>query len=60
MTQEKVGNLDSWDDHDLLRFCRARKFDLAGVKLMFRACMEWRHKNNVDDHYEKFDFPEET
>ncbi len=39
---------DKYDDYDYLRFCRARKFVLEDVKLMFRTSMEWRKKNSAD------------
>ena len=31
-----------FDDHDLLRFGRARKFDLAKMQLMFTNFINWR------------------
>lgn len=46
------------DDASLLRFLRARKFDLAKAKLMFINCENWREKfgtNTIltDFHYEE-------
>jgi hypothetical protein len=44
-------NLDfrgEFDDYDLLRFCRARKFVLNDVKQMFKSFVNWRTLNNVD------------
>ena len=32
----------------LLRFCRARKFDLKKVEKMFVDFIEWRKQNDVD------------
>ena len=37
------------DDATLLRFLRARKFDLAKAKEMFIACEKWRKEFGVDD-----------
>ena len=37
-----------FDDHDLLRFGRARKFDLAKMQLMFTNFMNWRRDQEVD------------
>ncbi|KAJ2921164.1 hypothetical protein H1R20_g2486, partial [Candolleomyces eurysporus] len=52
------------DDETLLRFLKARKFDLQHSKQMFKDCYNWR-KNveniGIDELYRKidpFDFPE--
>ncbi|KAF8510071.1 CRAL-TRIO domain-containing protein [Hysterangium stoloniferum] len=52
------------DDDTLLRFLRARKFDLKNAKVMFEKCQDWR-KNvegvGLDALYEEidpFDYPE--
>jgi hypothetical protein len=37
------------DDPTLLRFLRARKFDLPKSKDMFIACEKWRKDFGVDD-----------
>jgi hypothetical protein len=37
-----------WDDYDLLRFCRARKFKMADMQLMFTNCIQWRAKEGVE------------
>ena len=47
-----------FDDHDLLRFGRARKFDLAKMQLMFTNFMNWRKENNVDTVIEDYKFTE--
>ena len=39
----------NFEDHDYLRFCRARNFDLAKVKIMLTNYIQWRRDNNVDD-----------
>ena len=38
-----------YDDYYLLRFCRARKFDLDKMKLMFTNFVEWRKEHDVDN-----------
>ncbi|KIJ26775.1 hypothetical protein M422DRAFT_272117 [Sphaerobolus stellatus SS14] len=40
---------DRHDDATLLRFLRARKFDLVKAKEMFAACEKWRQEFGVDD-----------
>jgi hypothetical protein len=57
----KENNFDPigrYDDFDLLRFCRARKFDLPAVQLMFQNCMKWRKDNGVDTIMWEFVFTE--
>ncbi|KAL1917368.1 uncharacterized protein VTP21DRAFT_5024 [Calcarisporiella thermophila] len=46
------------DDHCLLRFLRARKFDLDATKAMFIACEKWRKEFGVDKLVKEFEFPE--
>ena len=31
-----------FDEHDVLRFCRARKFDMPKMQIMFTNFMNWR------------------
>jgi hypothetical protein len=38
-----------YDDYYLLRFLRARKFDMDKTKLMFNNFLEWRKENDVDN-----------
>ncbi|KAJ7122339.1 CRAL-TRIO domain-containing protein [Mycena epipterygia] len=45
-------------DVTLLRFLRARKFDVAKAKEMFIANENWRKEFGVDDIVENFEFPE--
>ena len=40
---------DRHDDASLLRFLRARKFDLVKAKEMLNAAEKWRKSFNVDD-----------
>lgn len=37
------------DDHSLLRFLRARGFDVAKAKAMFEAMLEWRKEIGADN-----------
>ncbi|EJU05991.1 hypothetical protein DACRYDRAFT_19327 [Dacryopinax primogenitus] len=48
------------DDATLLRFLRARKFDLAKAKFMITSCEEWRKDFGVDQLIETFQFPEKN
>ena len=47
-----------YDDYDLLRFCRARKFVMDDVWAMWYNFISWRNENNVEDIVEKFEFTE--
>lgn len=38
-----------YDDYYLLRFLRARKFDMDKTKLMFNNFIDWRRENDVDN-----------
>ena len=38
-----------YDDYYLLRFLRARKFDMDKTKLMFHNFVQWRVDNDVDN-----------
>ncbi|KAI0693461.1 CRAL-TRIO domain-containing protein [Cytidiella melzeri] len=48
------------DDATLLRFLRARKFDLDKSKTMLKAAEEWRKEFGVDDIVQNFDFKEKA
>jgi hypothetical protein len=39
----------AYDDYALLRFLRARKFDMDKTKLMFHNFMDWRKEHDVDN-----------
>ncbi|KAH7299879.1 hypothetical protein KP509_24G034600 [Ceratopteris richardii] len=45
-------------DADLLRFLRARSFDIGKATLMYEAMLEWRNKVDADKIIESFQFPE--
>lgn len=38
-----------FDDYYLLRFLRARKFDIDRTKVMFNSFINWRTENDVDN-----------
>ncbi|EPS95002.1 hypothetical protein FOMPIDRAFT_1062919 [Fomitopsis schrenkii] len=46
------------DDALLLRFLRARRFDVEKAKAMLISCEQWRKDFGVDDLVKNFDFPE--
>jgi len=46
------------DDAALLRFLRARKFDVEKAKTMIVACEKWRKDFGVDELMQNFDFKE--
>ncbi|KAJ6585015.1 CRAL-TRIO domain-containing protein [Mycena capillaripes] len=48
------------DDATLLRFLRARKFDVPAAKTMFLAAEKWRKEFGVDELVRTFDFRELT
>ena len=39
----------TYDEYYLLRFLRARKFDMDKTKLMFNNFLDWRKENDVDN-----------
>ncbi|PGH04924.1 hypothetical protein GX51_03220 [Blastomyces parvus] len=45
----------SHDDSTLLRFLRARRFDVKGALDQFKSTEEWRKTNQIDALYENFD-----
>ncbi|ORY66770.1 putative SEC14-phosphatidylinositol/phosphatidylcholine transfer protein [Neocallimastix californiae] len=47
------------NDHLLLRFLRARDFDLTKTYEMFSNCQKWRESINIDELCTSFEFPEE-
>ncbi|AMD22917.1 HHR148Wp [Eremothecium sinecaudum] len=46
------------DDASMLRFLRARKFDIAAAKLMYENCEKWRAEFGVDTIFEDFHYEE--
>jgi hypothetical protein len=59
LTDQGLFNAQRHDDHLLLRFLRARKFDLTRTMEMFTNCENWRRSKNVDEIYETFRFDEQ-
>ncbi|KAJ7274579.1 CRAL-TRIO domain-containing protein [Mycena haematopus] len=53
-----IENEPRMNDATLLRFLRARKFDVPKAKEMFRDNEQWRKDFGVDDIVQNFDFPE--
>lgn len=51
-------NQERHDDHTLLRFLRARKFDLTKAVEMISNCEQWRKDKQVDDIFANFQFTE--
>lgn len=45
-------------DADLLRFLRARSFDVPKAKAMYEAMVEWRNEIGADTIIQTFQFPE--
>lgn len=56
--ENNIAQHPQYDDYYLLRFLRARKFDMDKTKLMFNTFLDWRKENEVDDIIENFSFPE--
>ena len=48
LTEKLLEDLSQFDDLYLLRFLRARKFELEKVYLMFENFIKWRKQNDVD------------
>ncbi|XP_041457499.1 SEC14-like protein 2 [Lytechinus variegatus] len=46
------------DDHCLLRFLRARRFNVKKAEDNFRRDLEWRIKNRIDSIHEWYEIPE--
>jgi hypothetical protein len=55
---EELGYKDRLDDASLLRFLRARKFDLQKTKEMFIACEKWREEFGTNTILEDFHYVE--
>jgi hypothetical protein len=49
LTEGLVEDLSRYDDLYLLRFLRARKFDLNKTYKMFYDFIAWRKENDVDN-----------
>jgi hypothetical protein len=51
-------NMKEYDDYDYLRFCRARKFELPAIMVMFQNYATWRKEQGVDHILQTYDFAE--
>ncbi|TKA52591.1 hypothetical protein B0A53_04601 [Rhodotorula sp. CCFEE 5036] len=50
--------LPSADDVTLVRFLRARKFDVQGAYAQFTSAEDWRRTEQIDQLYDSFSLPE--
>ncbi|BAO40875.1 SEC14 cytosolic factor [Kluyveromyces marxianus] len=55
---EALGYKARLDDSTLLRFLRARKFDVEAAKVMYENCEKWRKEFGVDTIFEDFHYEE--
>ncbi|KAL3426285.1 sec14 cytosolic factor [Phlyctema vagabunda] len=55
---EQAGYTERLDTLTLLRFLRARKFDVALSETMFVGCEKWRKDFNLDELVRTFDYKE--
>lgn len=60
MLLETEGCTKRLDTLTLLRFLRARKFDVNAAKQMFMDCEAWRAETKLDDIVPTWDFPEKA
>lgn len=58
LEENLIPNFDYFDDYYLLKFCRARNFELEKILKMFRKFISWRSENEVDYISENFYFKE--
>ncbi|KAK0649405.1 CRAL-TRIO domain-containing protein [Cercophora newfieldiana] len=58
MLLETEGYTKRLDTITLLRFLRARKFDVNLAKQMFVDCEKWRKETNLDDTVPTWEYPE--
>src|SRR5271163_1489288 len=55
---QDAGYKERLDNASLLRFLRARKFDVQKAYIMFTECEQWRKDFGVDDIVKNFKFDE--
>lgn len=56
--ESEIINKERCDDLTLLRFLRARKFDVALAYDMFFNCQKWRHEKKIDTIIQDFHYEE--
>jgi len=57
INENLIPNFDYFDDYYLLRFCRARNFDLEKILKMFQKFITWRIETDVEN-IDNFSFKE--
>ncbi|PWI72047.1 Sec14 cytosolic factor [Purpureocillium lilacinum] len=60
MMLEAEGYTERLDTLTMLRFLRARKFDVALSKQMFVECEKWRAETKLDETVPTWDYPEKA
>jgi len=60
MILEQAGYKQRLDTLTLLRFLRARKFNVEASKTMFVDCEKWRNEFGTDDLARTFEYPEKA
>ena len=58
IVESKIAQIELYDDYDCLRFCRARKFKMDDIKIMFTNYLKFREDDGVDTIIEDFHFHE--
>ena len=49
INENLIPNFDFFDDYYLLRFCRARNYDLEKIIKMFKKFIKWRIDNDIEN-----------
>lgn len=57
INENLIPNFDYFDDYYLLKFCKARNFELEKILKMFKKFLNWRKENEID-YIDNFNFPE--
>ena len=48
INENLIPNFDYFDDYYLLKFCKARNFELEKILKMFKKFLNWRKENEID------------